>query len=49
MLCPTGYDVLPSHEEDTWLLSEGDAILGREADGRIQPVTVPGAEGTTGL
>ena len=41
--------VLPLHKEDTSLLSEGDTILGREADTRIQPVTVPGPEGTTGL
>lgn len=41
--------VLPSHKEDTSLLSKGDGIPGRGPDSRIQLVTMPGLEGTTGL
>lgn len=41
--------ILPLYMEDALLLFEGDAVLGREANRKIQPVTVPGPRGTTGL
>lgn len=40
--------MLSLHEEDTPPLSEGNAILGTETE-RIQPVAVPGLEGTEKL
>lgn len=41
--------MLSLHKEDTSPLSEGNAILGTETKRRIQPVAVPGLEGTEKL
>lgn len=41
--------VLSLYKEDTPPLSERNAVLGTETNRRIQPVSVPGLEGTEKL